>query len=56
VRFEAVGGETRVTVEHRGWDSIPQKHVARHGFALMLFQRRLGEFWRRLLGNLSARL
>jgi hypothetical protein len=25
VRFEAVGEETRVTVEHRGWDTIPQK-------------------------------
>src|SRR3546814_9781437 len=43
-RSEAVGGETRVTVEHRGWETIPQKHVARHGFELMLFQRRLGEF------------
>src|SRR3546814_11037993 len=32
VRFEAVGGETRVTVEHRGWETIPQKHVAPHGF------------------------
>jgi hypothetical protein len=40
VRFEAVGDQTRVTVEHRGWDEIPQDHVARHGFELMLFQRR----------------
>src|SRR5262249_16222964 len=24
VRFEAVGDQTRVTVEHRGWDEIPQ--------------------------------
>ena len=30
VRFEPVGDETRVTVEHRGWDAIPQEHVARH--------------------------
>ena len=56
VRFEAVGGETRVTVEHRGWDSIPQKHVARHGFELMLFQRRLGEFWRGLLKDMETQL
>lgn len=49
VRFEAVGAETRVTVAHRGWDAIPQSHVARHGFELMLFQRRLGEHWRGLL-------
>ena len=53
VRFEAVGDETRVTVEHRGWDAIPQDHVARHGFALMLFQRRQAEHWRALLGSLS---
>ena len=56
VRFEAVGAETRVTVEHRGWDSIPQKHVARHGFELMLFQRRLGEYWRGLLKGMEAGL
>ncbi len=56
VRFEAVGGETRVTVEHRGWDSIPQKHAARHGFELMLFQRRLGECWQRSLKGMSERL
>ncbi len=49
VRFEAVGAETRVTVEHRGWDAIPQHHVARHGFELMLFQRRLAEHWRGML-------
>ena len=49
IRFEAVGAETRVTVEHRGWDSIPQNHAARHSFELMLFQRRLGEHWRGLL-------
>jgi hypothetical protein len=56
VRFEAVGAETRVTVEHRGWDTIPQKHVARHGFELMLFQRRLGEHWRGLLKAMEAGL
>ena len=27
VRFEPVGDETRVTVEHRGWDNV---HVIRH--------------------------
>lgn len=56
VRFEAVGSETRVTVEHRGWAVIPQHHVARHGFELMLFQRRLGEHWRGLLGAMAADL
>ena len=56
VRFEAVGNETRVTVEHRGWDEIPQDHVARHGFELMLFQRRQAEHWRALLASLDANL
>src|SRR5690606_31963985 len=26
------GRETRVVVEHYGWDRIPAEHVARHGF------------------------
>lgn len=56
VRFEPVGAETRVTVEHRGWDAIPQRHVARHGFELILFQRRLGEHWRSLLRAMAAGL
>ncbi|WP_168707945.1 SRPBCC domain-containing protein [Sphingopyxis sp. PAMC25046] len=55
VRFEAIGSETRVTVEHRGWDAVPQSHVARHGFELMLFQRRLGEYWREMLKGMSQR-
>jgi hypothetical protein len=56
VRFEAVGDQTRVTVEHRGWDKIPQDHVARHGFELMLFQRRQAEHWRDLLVSFDRRL
>ncbi|OWQ97733.1 SRPBCC domain-containing protein [Sphingopyxis witflariensis] len=56
VRFEAIGAETRVTVEHRGWDAIPQSHGARHGFELMLFQRRLGEHWRGLLKAMAERI
>jgi hypothetical protein len=55
VRFEAVGAETRVTVEHRGWDGIPRGHAARHGFDLLLFQRRLGEHWRARLAALRGR-
>lgn len=49
VRFEAVGDETRVTVEHTGWDSVPSEHVARHGFSDALLLTRLGEWWRTLL-------
>ncbi|UPT65006.1 MAG: SRPBCC domain-containing protein [Hyphomonadaceae bacterium JAD_PAG50586_4] len=56
VRFEPVGDETRVTVEHRGWDAIPQDHVARHGFPLMVFQQRQAEHWRTLLASFGQRL
>lgn len=56
VRFEPVGEETRVTIEHRGWDMIPQNHVARHGFPLHATQARLVESWRRSLGALESRL
>lgn len=54
VYFEPVGEQTRVTVEHRGWDTIPRDHVARHGCELMVFQRRQAEHWRVLLGSLNA--
>jgi hypothetical protein len=54
VRFEAVGrDETRVTVEHRGWDAIPQEHAARHRFPLGPFQMRQAEHWRTLLAALA---
>ena len=56
VRFEAVGEETRVTVEHRGWDSVPADHVARHGFPNALFLTRHGEWWQRLLASYKQAL
>lgn len=49
VRFEAAGPETRITIEHFGWDRIPRAHVARHGFPTDVFLLRLGEWWRELL-------
>ena len=51
VRFDAIGAETRVTVEHFGWDAIPQRHAARHGFPLGVFQLRLAEWWQALLAS-----
>ena len=49
-RFEAVGdAETRVTITHTGWDSVPEEHVARHGFPDQVLLTRLGEWWRTLL-------
>jgi hypothetical protein len=56
VRFEPVGDETRVTVEHRGWDTIPQEHAARHKFPLTVFQMRQAEHWRMLLGAMNEHL
>ncbi|MEI9963534.1 MAG: SRPBCC domain-containing protein [Caulobacteraceae bacterium] len=56
IRFEPVGEETRVTVEHRGWDSVPQAHVARHGFPDAIFLRRHAEWWRALLTSLGGAL
>ena len=56
VRFDAVEGGTRVTVEHLGWDAIPQDHAARHGFPLPAFQQRLAEWWQALLRSLGIRL
>jgi uncharacterized protein YndB with AHSA1/START domain len=54
VRFEPVGAETRVTVEHRGWDSVPASHVARHGFPDAIFLTRHAQWWQALLGSLNA--
>ena len=56
VRFEAVGDETRVTVEHWGWDSVPVAHVARHGFADGLFLNRHGQWWQSLLFAYKSQL
>jgi hypothetical protein len=56
VRFEPIGAETRVTVEHRGWDSVPQDHAARHGFPLPFLYQRQGEQWRAGLNRLRLRV
>lgn len=59
VRFERVAGaeqeETRVTVEHTAWDTIPQQHAARHNFPLQVFQLRHAEWWQVLLAALARR-
>ncbi|MBP6013559.1 MAG: SRPBCC domain-containing protein [Alphaproteobacteria bacterium] len=56
VRFEPVGEETRITVEHRGWDHVPAGHVAKHAHPEALFLRRHGEYWQDLLAALAARV
>ena len=56
VRFDAIGDQTRVTVEHSGWDSVPQEHVARHTFPNAVFLQRHGEWWQALLRSLQGRV
>jgi uncharacterized protein YndB with AHSA1/START domain len=51
VTFEPVGEETRVSVSHTGWDTVPAEHVARHNFPDGLFLRRHGEWWQALLAS-----
>ena len=56
VHFEPTGAETRVTIEHLGWDGVPTAHVARHGMDDIVFLRRHGEWWRDLLSSYKAAL
>ena len=56
VRFEPIGEETRVTVEHSGWDTVPQDHVARHHFPDAVLLRRHGEWWQVLLASVAQRI
>jgi uncharacterized protein YndB with AHSA1/START domain len=50
VIFEPTGpGQTRVTVEHYGWEAIPSDHASRHNFPVATFQLRFAEWWRSLL-------
>ena len=56
VRFDPLGEETRVTVEHHGWESVPPAHVARHGFPDAIFMRRHGEWWQNLLAAYRRRM
>jgi uncharacterized protein YndB with AHSA1/START domain len=56
VRFEPHGAQTRVVVEHFGWDRIPAEHAARHGFPLSVFQLRFAEWWQAMLHRLAGRV
>ncbi len=56
VRFEAVGDQTRVTVEHTGWDSVPAAHAARHGLADADFLQRHAKWWQNLLASYNEAL
>lgn len=55
VGFEAVGEETRVSVEHRGFDQVPAGNVARHGFPDQYLLMRLAEYWQAQLAAMQRR-
>lgn len=54
VRFESLGRETRITVEHRGFDRVPADSAARHGFPDQVLLMRLAEWWREQLAAVAA--
>lgn len=56
VGFEAVGDETRVSIEHRGFDQVPRTSAARHGFPDAALLLRLSEYWRGQLTALGERI
>jgi uncharacterized protein YndB with AHSA1/START domain len=56
VRFEAVGDETRISIEHRAWETIPQRHVARHGFPEHVTLQHAADWWRASLAMLRDKL
>ena len=56
VRFEAVGEETRVSVEHRGFDQVPQGNAARHTFPDHVLLARLAEYWQAQIRAVGRRV
>lgn len=54
--FEPVGAETRISIEHRAWHTIPRKHAARHGFPEQVTLQRAADWWRNSLQTLKERL
>ena len=55
VGFEAVGDETRVSIEHRGFDKVPAG-AARHGFPDQILLMRLADFWRAQIAGVGQQL
>ena len=56
VAFQAVGEETRVSVEHRGFDQVPAGNAARHRFPDEVLLMRLADYWRSQLAAVGERL
>lgn len=45
IGFAAIDGGTRLTLEHRGWESLPPDHPARHGMDDRLFLLIRARWW-----------
>ena len=56
VRFEAIDRETRVSIEHRAWDTIPKEHAARHRLPEHTTLTHVARWWRTSLDALRDRL
>ena len=54
VRFDAIDGGTRVSVEHRGWSALRADHPARHGNHGRDFEYMKASLWAENLGSLRA--
>jgi uncharacterized protein YndB with AHSA1/START domain len=56
VGFEAVGDETRVSIEHRGFAQVPAEHAARHRMPDQVLLMRLADFWRDQIAAVGERI
>jgi uncharacterized protein YndB with AHSA1/START domain len=45
ITFTAVQGGTRLTLEHRGWNSLPPDHPARHDLRDQRFLVQCAQWW-----------
>jgi uncharacterized protein YndB with AHSA1/START domain len=52
VRFDAIDGGTRVSVEHRGWTDLRADHPARHGKQGRDYEYMKASLWAENLGAL----
>lgn len=53
VRFVAAAQGTRVVVEHRGWETLPAGHPARHGLDEAPFLNSMAGWWQEQLASLK---
>lgn len=55
IRFEAIRVGTRITLEHRGFDSLPADHSTRHGLGQSeAFVSMLADWWSERLARVAA--